>query len=71
MQQQNYLSNNIDSKKAKSRELKRKPIVNNEKIKATLNKYYDQIKCDDRSRKMLDKKFNGMKFYEIQNVSVY
>ena len=68
MQQQNYFSNNIDSKKAKSRELKRKPIVNNEKIKATLNKYYDEIKCDDRTRKMLNKKFNGMKFDEIQNV---
>ena len=71
MQQKNYLSNNIDSKKAKSRELKWKPTVNNEKIKVTLNKYYDEIKCDDRNRKMLDKKFNGMKLNEIQNVNSY
>lgn len=54
--------------KSSAKASKRKSIKDVKKIKAILKKHYE-IKSDDRSRKILDKKLGEMNLVEIQNVS--
>ena len=69
MQQQKIVPNEISIEKLRSNTSKRKSIMNDKKIKATLENYYEDINCDDKSRELLNEAFRGKKLIEIQNVS--